>query len=949
MASTEDLPSQSHEKLPLLHLLGATMSAANGAKERDYQARASRWAATVRQRITTKMKDGEKPEPEDLQLLIAELIGVFGTVLQKNNRNSWLFLYEVLSLIQPYSDYLNGKEVLLRYLEGIYIKYQTNQTLLSDIDILGAMDKAFPKDTAVLYENSFSCTTTKVKSPPKLMPLREQVQCGPSPAFAAQPFPFVLERVNESPEDYFTPAPLSVEDFQKSLATAALDVAQTEAVWSSSIGLISLALATDLPVQFQSRKFEEVCAEVEDKRKSLRDSTAEFSHMGKEEKLQNEKSELPPMTGRQAVELFVQDRHTGKITFVYLNISLNKHFRPYDLVVVPKSKVNPEHYVFSPFGVLHVYPDQSSDVLSLGEWHREAVIWKTIHGIPFFKYFLVRKVFSRWWKNVKLLKFWKQKNYLRNHLLPAVPHFGVALLQVSRLLQELKQVHWLPQNTSKCYTLTDFQQTLAMKNERACRLLEKFLTFCATILDMVREDSYEMVQGWQTQLQTTGMTFKNESLHQHRIQRETLLSNLRGADTIVQRLGNMAALVDHMITQNLITVVQEEVTNFVNQVMQFSVQPFTYVRTETEDEKLYQQIQDQQQTCYMESNENLNGSNTTLTNISSYDLTDNELSVLSKGLTFIPAQQADIPQSLLELKYFTRSLNLKILFGTSENTCSDLKQTSTFVPVSNPTILAFMKAVEHKLYTQNKYFNLTSAEFKALKILTNNSDIVIKNADKGTNRVAMDTRFYESKMFELLAFFDCMTICRSQATEIMAFISAALEQMYTDNHIDQDLYNYFGTDNLTIPIIYGVPKVHKSSICPLMKLIISARGWATESKYLEVLLKKFLPVTGTVIKDTADCIHHWSGWLSLNSSKDCMLATPDVDSLFTVIHSDTDTHYIRNAFLIFLTIPKIKSTLYTNFYILFLPTTFFYVNDNYINKLKMWQWVPLSPIRMLIS
>lgn len=69
--------------------------------------------------------------------------------------------------------------------------------------------------------------------------------------------------------------------------------------------------------------------------------------------------------------------------------------RPYDLVVVPKWLADPEHYVFSPFGVLHVHPEEGSDALTLGAWHREAMLWQLMQHIPFFRLFLVRKAFVR--------------------------------------------------------------------------------------------------------------------------------------------------------------------------------------------------------------------------------------------------------------------------------------------------------------------------------------------------------------------------------------------------------------------------------------------------------------------------------------------------------------------------------------------------------------------------
>lgn len=58
-------------------------------------------------------------------------------------------------------------------------------------------------------------------------------------------------------------------------------------------------------------------------------------------------------------------------------------------------QANPEHFVFSTFGVLHVYPDQPNETLSLADWQREAVLWNAISSVPFFKNFLVMKMFNK--------------------------------------------------------------------------------------------------------------------------------------------------------------------------------------------------------------------------------------------------------------------------------------------------------------------------------------------------------------------------------------------------------------------------------------------------------------------------------------------------------------------------------------------------------------------------
>ena len=92
--------------------------------------------------------------------------------------------------------------------------------------------------------------------------------------------------------------------------------------------------------------------------------------------------------------------------------------------------MNPEHYVFSTFGVLHVYPDQPSESMTLAEWQREAVLWKACSGIPFFKNHLVSKAFYRWSANRQYTEFQRRQRSISRNLLSSMPPFGAALLQI---------------------------------------------------------------------------------------------------------------------------------------------------------------------------------------------------------------------------------------------------------------------------------------------------------------------------------------------------------------------------------------------------------------------------------------------------------------------------------------------------------------------------------------
>lgn len=155
-------------------------------------------------------------------------------------------------------------------------------------------------------------------------------------------------------------------------------------------------------------------------------------------------------------------------------------------MVVPPNKVNPEHYVFSPFGVLHVHPVEGSETMTLGTWHRNAALWHELQRIPFFKNCLLRKALTCWKKNVRFCGLHRIQTFLKTHLLLAIPHFGAGMLHISRLLQEFRSVSWLPKEPDKSYVLMDLKKAIAKENHKALRVLCHFLNLCASILQLVR-------------------------------------------------------------------------------------------------------------------------------------------------------------------------------------------------------------------------------------------------------------------------------------------------------------------------------------------------------------------------------------------------------------------------------------------------------------------------------
>ncbi|GCC19092.1 hypothetical protein chiPu_0021767, partial [Chiloscyllium punctatum] len=366
---------------------------------RDPSKRASSWALSIRQRLCSRIQGNKKPDGTDIDLLVAELINAFITVVQTNRRSSWHYLYEVLHLTAPYRDYLRGKPQLLRHLESIYYHYQMNRSKLTDINILGAMAKAFPGDPSPLYEKKRKPGRGRRVVPTHLPPLPDELVAPTQiPHRATRHSTYTLA---QSLQDLEGQKLLSFGDLHESVAVIGASAAQIEAAWQTKLGLMSKAFKVNL--------------------------TGDYG---------------PHLT----------QTHTEKTE------------RPYDLIVVPKHKLNPEHYIFSTFGVLAISPGLGTEVMSLADWQREAMLWCALTHIPFFRNYLLQKTFTSWYREVRRLWMLRHRKLL--------------------LIQELRRVHWLPLDVTEPYTLDEFLQHHSHRTIEACNSLKKFFNYCNIILQM---------------------------------------------------------------------------------------------------------------------------------------------------------------------------------------------------------------------------------------------------------------------------------------------------------------------------------------------------------------------------------------------------------------------------------------------------------------------------------
>ncbi|XP_056651091.1 dynein heavy chain domain-containing protein 1 [Monodelphis domestica] len=523
---------------------------------RDWQSKPELWAPAICQQLNAQLQQPLEPGKSLIVgRLLAELQNLLAAVLKDGSPAAWYYLYNVLGSLSPYRTLLCDHLDLLPFLEQMY-HWAPQIQIQFGLDFLEVLKQVFPPDTSMMFSSTHTCCRPKKK----LKSLNFQ-DLGPS-------CPFVQaeqEQRQEQDGDKNWVYPVTLSELQYALGIVGVDVAQDEAFWMRGLGLLPLAMATDIPVNYISSK--EECYRHGVGARNI-SQLLSLSSAG----TRASSSSYPTQTAQlknQIISMLWRSKYLIQTHFIYLNLASTRHFRPYSLTVVPQSQANPEHYIFSPFGVLHVHPVEGSEIITLGIWHRHAMIWQHLQEIPFFKHFLVRRALICWRKNVKLQVLEKRRAFLENYLFHAIPHFGVCLLHINRFLQQLQSVSWLPQEENLCYTLPELQRALAKKNRGALQVLRRCLRLSAAVLQLVHEDTYRMRQGLQERVESIfEYSAAKGSMYRKWFHRQQLLQKLNRAELWWQLLGRLACLVDYMTCQNLVSILENELVTFVTCVLQ---------------------------------------------------------------------------------------------------------------------------------------------------------------------------------------------------------------------------------------------------------------------------------------------------------------------------------------------------------------------------------------------
>lgn len=284
------------------------------------------------------------------------------------------------------------------------------------------------------------------------------------------------------------------------------------------------------------------------------------------------------MTGEDAITFFARHGNNTPVKFVYCNrAELGDEFRPYDLVVVDRKKVNSEHFTISAAGVVHVQPHEPSEFISLSDWMHQSTLFNVLRSIRFFKHYLIAKMFRLWRSNVRYRLYCKQRKLLGRNLFLARPSFCGSLVEANKLMFEMDSIRLSKIKSTVCEADAFEGDQVAQRNSAVKKFEEKLdkLEVCVEkVCKGVKERARAYDHGVasddmansrfaQHLLGGNGRTKSMVSVKKERAER---VRRLKHAALEADMLGDFIRLVDYIEVEHLYQIVVNTTVDFLGQL-----------------------------------------------------------------------------------------------------------------------------------------------------------------------------------------------------------------------------------------------------------------------------------------------------------------------------------------------------------------------------------------------
>ncbi len=287
---------------------------------------------------------------------------------------------------------------------------------------------------------------------------------------------------------------------------------------------------------------------------------------------------------------------------------------------------------------------------------------------------------------------------------------------------------------------------------------------------------------------------------------------------------------------------------------------------------------------YFERDKEANDPDQVIRNFSSYVLTDDEKTLLAKGLNF------SIPP---------KNLNSADFMAPFETLYKEVKTSNIISKHKLDLLKVDLKKVAYSSFNRYNFLkelNLSKQEYDALKKLSSNKDIVIQKSDKGNSVVLLDRADYLKRMQEMVddvSKFEKIAVKDGKKYNFMVKETREVDNILKELlGITREERLKLSPDGPNPARLYGLPKIHKPLVdgLPKYRPIISQIGSPTY-KIAKFLLSFVQPFTTNeyTIRDT---FH----FVSMLDGKDhrLVMASLDVESLFTNIPLDETIEIVTN-------------------------------------------------------
>ena len=301
--------------------------------------------------------------------------------------------------------------------------------------------------------------------------------------------------------------------------------------------------------------------------------------------------------------------------------------------------------------------------------------------------------------------------------------------------------------------------------------------------------------------------------------------------------------------------------------------------------------------CYQCAKENI-------VNLSDTQLSKTQILLLSKGLSFVPtapnAKNTEIMRDLNNFIHKTKRKYKQMLYPPRTRRPTDepdlYRKTTINNTRDNQSHRLGPKALEDAILAMNNDItnieqhtttkhNLTRNERQALRELTDNRQLIINKADKGSTIVVRSRTDYIKEGLEHLA--DPNTYIqleRDYTPDVNQIIKNTLHNLKTKELLSPKMADFcMPPPQVRTACIYFLKKIHK---CPMgIRPIVSTINSPTANlaEFLDVYLQPIMKQLPAYLKDTS---HFISEIAEIKVTTETWLVTVDVKSLYTNIPND---------------------------------------------------------------